>query len=84
MKFRVVTAEGGQVLGLLLSWRSTYSFLCLIVPMAPELSGDLPGWASAWACCREVRGALGPREAGGTEGREFALEIGKETVFSGR
>lgn len=72
------------MLGLLLSWRNTYSFLFLVVPMAPELPGDLPGWASAWACCREVTGALGHREAGGTEGSEFALEIGKEAVFSGR
>lgn len=40
VKLRVVAAEGGQVLDLLLSWRSTCSFIFLVVPMAPELSGD--------------------------------------------
>ena len=52
-------------------------------PHAPELSGDLLGWADAWACCWEVTGALGPRKAGGMHGSQFALEIRKETVFSG-
>lgn len=69
---------------LFLSWRSTCSFIFLVVLVAPELSGDLLSWAGAWACCWEVTGALGPGEAGGMEGSRFALEIRKETVFSGR
>lgn len=61
VKLRVVTAEGGQVLDLLLSWRSTCSFIFLVVPMAPEMSGGQLGWAGTWACCWEVTGALSPR-----------------------
>lgn len=72
------------MLDLLPSWRSICSFVFLVVPVAPELPGDLLGWAGSWAHCWEATGALGPGEAGGMEGSQFALEIRKETVFSGR
>lgn len=71
----MVTAEGGLVLELLLSWKIMCSPISLVVCVAPELGLDVLGL---------VTGALGPGEARGTEGSQFALVIGKETVFSGR
>lgn len=65
VELRVLTAEGGLVLDLLLSWKTMSSS---------------PPWPQSW----EVTGALGPGKAHGTEGSQFALVIGKETVFSGR
>lgn len=82
VKRKVVTAEGGQVLYLLLSWRSTCSFIFLVVPVAPRAVWR-PGLAPGHVA-RRLQVPSAPREAGGMEGRQFALEIRKETVFSGR
>lgn len=84
MKLWVTTAEEGAVAGPAPLLRSTCSFVFLVVPMATELPGDLLGWAGSCTHCWDATGALGPGEAGGMEGSQFALEIQKETVFSGR
>lgn len=81
--------DGGQELDL-----SRWSFTFLVFPVvselpaplaqveivASEIAWDLLGWAGAWACCVQATGALSPGEACSW----FALEMLRETVFSGR
>lgn len=83
VELRVITAEGGQVLDLLLSWKTMCSFI-FHGPRAVCLSGVLLGRAGTWMCHGRLQVPLALGKLVGQMGIKFALVIGKETVFSGR